>query len=42
VTFPRQISCSHCGYAAYYNPKPVAAFLIGGRQDGRVTILVDP
>jgi ADP-ribose pyrophosphatase YjhB (NUDIX family) len=24
VDFPRSISCPHCGYAAYYNPKPVA------------------
>ena len=25
VAFPRSITCPHCGYAAYYNPKPVAA-----------------
>ena len=25
VDYPRSISCSHCGYGAYYNPKPVAA-----------------
>ncbi len=24
VDFPRSISCPHCGYGAYYNPKPVA------------------
>ena len=24
ITFPRSITCSHCGYAAFYNPKPVA------------------
>jgi ADP-ribose pyrophosphatase YjhB (NUDIX family) len=24
VQYPRRIVCSHCGYAAYYNPKPVA------------------
>jgi ADP-ribose pyrophosphatase YjhB (NUDIX family) len=24
VTFPRSITCSACGYGAYYNPKPVA------------------
>jgi ADP-ribose pyrophosphatase YjhB (NUDIX family) len=24
VNFPRRIACSHCGYSAYYNPKPVA------------------
>ena len=25
VAYPRSITCPHCGYAAYYNPKPVAA-----------------
>ena len=25
VDYPRSITCSHCGYGAYYNPKPVAA-----------------
>jgi 8-oxo-dGTP diphosphatase len=25
VTYPRSITCPHCGYGAYYNPKPVAA-----------------
>jgi ADP-ribose pyrophosphatase YjhB (NUDIX family) len=24
VRFPRSISCPHCGYGAYYNPKPVS------------------
>jgi len=24
VEYPRSISCPHCGYGAYYNPKPVA------------------
>ena len=24
ITFPRSITCPHCGYAAFYNPKPVA------------------
>jgi ADP-ribose pyrophosphatase YjhB (NUDIX family) len=24
IDFPRSISCPHCGYAAFYNPKPVA------------------
>ncbi len=24
VAFPRSISCPHCGYGAYFNPKPVA------------------
>jgi 8-oxo-dGTP diphosphatase len=25
IDFPRSITCAHCGYGAYYNPKPVAA-----------------
>jgi ADP-ribose pyrophosphatase YjhB (NUDIX family) len=25
IAYPRSITCSHCGYGAYYNPKPVAA-----------------
>jgi 8-oxo-dGTP diphosphatase len=25
IDYPRSISCPHCGYGAYYNPKPVAA-----------------
>jgi ADP-ribose pyrophosphatase YjhB (NUDIX family) len=25
VDYPCSISCPHCGYRAYYNPKPVAA-----------------
>src|SRR5918992_2112060 len=25
VEYPRFMSCPHCGYGAYYNPKPVAA-----------------
>jgi ADP-ribose pyrophosphatase YjhB (NUDIX family) len=25
IAYPRSLSCSHCGYGAYYNPKPVAA-----------------
>jgi len=24
ITFPRSLACPHCGYAAYFNPKPVA------------------
>jgi ADP-ribose pyrophosphatase YjhB (NUDIX family) len=27
VAFPRSIRCPHCGYAAFYNPKPVACAL---------------
>src|SRR5215208_2652985 len=25
IAYPRSLSCPHCGYGAYYNPKPVAA-----------------
>lgn len=38
VEFPRRIVCSHCGYAAYYNPKPVAAAIPVDEQ-GRVILL---
>jgi ADP-ribose pyrophosphatase YjhB (NUDIX family) len=38
VTFPRRIACGHCGYAAYYNPKPVAA-AIPVDPEGRVILL---
>ena len=32
------ITCPHCGYGAYYNPKPVAA-AIPGHTDGRIVLL---
>jgi ADP-ribose pyrophosphatase YjhB (NUDIX family) len=38
VTFPRRIACPHCGYSAYYNPKPVAA-AIPVDENGRVILL---
>jgi ADP-ribose pyrophosphatase YjhB (NUDIX family) len=38
VDYPRNISCPHCGYAAYYNPKPVAA-AIPVTPDGKVVLL---
>jgi len=38
VKFPRQIACSHCGYSAYYNPKPVAGAIPVDDQ-GRVILL---
>ena len=38
VDFPRRIACPHCGYAAYYNPKPVAAAIPVDDQ-GRVILL---
>lgn len=36
--FPRRITCTHCGYAAYYNPKPVAA-VIPRDADGRIILI---
>jgi len=38
VTFPHVITCRHCGYGAYYNPKPVAA-AIPATADGRIILL---
>jgi ADP-ribose pyrophosphatase YjhB (NUDIX family) len=38
VEFPQRITCSHCGYAAYYNPKPVAG-AIPVDDEGRVILL---
>jgi ADP-ribose pyrophosphatase YjhB (NUDIX family) len=38
VEFPRRIVCPHCGYVAYYNPKPVAG-AIPIDDEGRVILL---
>jgi ADP-ribose pyrophosphatase YjhB (NUDIX family) len=38
VAFPRSITCGHCGYGAYYNPKPVAC-AIPREPDGRIWLL---
>jgi ADP-ribose pyrophosphatase YjhB (NUDIX family) len=38
VEYPRRITCPHCGYAAYYNPKPVACS-IPVDHEGRVILL---
>jgi ADP-ribose pyrophosphatase YjhB (NUDIX family) len=38
VAFPRSITCPHCGYGAYYNPKPVAC-AIPRERDGRIWLL---
>ena len=38
VDYPRSISCPHCGYGAYYNPKPVAA-AIPVTADGNIILL---
>jgi ADP-ribose pyrophosphatase YjhB (NUDIX family) len=33
IAYPRSLSCPHCGYGAYYNPKPVAAAIPTTPQD---------
>lgn len=38
VDFPRSLTCPHCGYAAYFNPKPVAAAIPVDDED-RVILL---
>jgi 8-oxo-dGTP diphosphatase len=38
VAYPRSISCPHCGYGAYYNPKPVAA-AIPVTPQGQIVLL---
>ena len=38
VAFPRLLTCAHCGYGAYYNPKPVAC-AIPTDADGRIWLL---
>lgn len=38
VTFPSRIVCPHCGYSAYFNPKPVAG-AIPVDERGRVILL---
>jgi ADP-ribose pyrophosphatase YjhB (NUDIX family) len=38
VHFPQRIDCPHCGYSAYYNPKPVAG-AIPVDDEGRVILL---
>jgi 8-oxo-dGTP diphosphatase len=38
IDFPQRIACEHCGYEAYYNPKPVAS-VIPVDSEGRVILL---
>ena len=38
IDYPRSINCPHCGYGAYYNPKPVAC-AIPQTEDGHVWLL---
>jgi ADP-ribose pyrophosphatase YjhB (NUDIX family) len=38
VAYPRSITCPHCGYGAYYNPKPVAA-AIPVTPDNKIVLL---
>lgn len=38
VDFPRSLQCASCGYAAFFNPKPVAC-AIPREADGRIWLL---
>jgi NADH pyrophosphatase NudC (nudix superfamily) len=38
ITFPRSIACPHCGYAAYFNPKPVAGAIPVDDKDGVILL----
>ena len=38
IDAPRSITCDHCGYGAFYNPKPVAG-AIPREPDGRIWLL---
>ena len=38
VAYPRSLTCPHCGYGAYYNPKPVASAIPRDEQ-GRIVLL---
>lgn len=38
ISYPRSIICPHCGYAAFYNPKPVAG-VIPRDEQGRIWLL---
>ncbi len=38
VDFPQRIHCPHCGYGAYYNPKPVSG-AIPSDADGNLVLL---
>ena len=38
VDFPRSLHCDSCGYAAFFNPKPVAS-AIPREPDGRLWLL---
>ena len=42
VSFPRSISCATCGYAAFYNPKPVACAVLTGPSNPGVASGVAP
>ncbi len=38
VALPRSLSCPHCGFKAYFNPKPVAC-AIPRTADGRIVLI---
>jgi 8-oxo-dGTP diphosphatase len=33
VRYPRSLTCQHCGYGAFYNPKPVACAITRNADD---------
>jgi ADP-ribose pyrophosphatase YjhB (NUDIX family) len=38
IDYPRSLTCAHCGYGAFYNPKPVAA-VIAITQDDEIILM---
>jgi ADP-ribose pyrophosphatase YjhB (NUDIX family) len=38
IDYPRSITCPHCGYGAFYNPKPVAA-VIAVTEDDEIILM---
>jgi len=38
IAYPRSLNCPHCGYGAYYNPKPVAC-AIPRTPDDKIVLL---
>ena len=40
IEAPRSITCPHCGYGLYFNPKPVATRLIGVYSHARERVIV--
>jgi 8-oxo-dGTP diphosphatase len=38
IAFPRSLTCTHCGYGAFYNPKPVAV-AIPSTENGDILLM---